>query len=140
MLLLLERKRVIAEGAGAAPLAALIAGKVKIREGSKVVLVVSGGNVDTPLLDRVIHQGLLRNGRILQARVVLDDVPGALAALLSVIARAGGNILSIQHERGGRDLPVQKVRVALEIETRDEEHTGEVERGVASAGYRLDIG
>jgi len=139
MLLLLERKRVIAEGAGAAPLAALLSGKVKIRQGSRVVLVVSGGNVDTPLLDRVIHQGLVRNGRVLQAEVVLEDVPGALARLLSVIATAGGNILQIHHVRGGRDLRVQAVRVALEVETRDEEHRRGVVREVEKAGYQIQI-
>jgi threonine dehydratase len=139
MLLLLERKRVIAEGAGAAPLAALLSGKVKIREGSRVVLVVSGGNIDTPLLDRVIHQGLVRNGRVLQAEVVLEDVPGALARLLSVIAETGGNILQIHHVRGGGDLPVHAVRVALEVETRDEEHRREVARAVEDAGYPIQI-
>jgi threonine dehydratase len=139
MLLLLERKRVIAEGAGAAPLAALLSGKVKTREGSRVVLVVSGGNVDTPLLDRVIHHGLILNGRVLQAEVILEDVPGALAGLLSVIARAGGNILQIHHVRGRRDLPVQAVRVALEVETRDEEHRREVVREVEKAGYPIQI-
>ena len=139
MLLLLERKKVIAEGAGAAPLAALVSGKVKIREGSRVVLVVSGGNVDTPLLDRVIHQGLVRNGRVLQAEVVLEDVPGALARLLSVIAKTGGNILQIQHVRGGRDLPVQSVRVALEVETRDEDHRREIVREVEAAGYLIHL-
>jgi threonine dehydratase len=137
MLLLLERKKVIAEGAGAAPLAALISGKVKAGKGSRVVLVVSGGNVDTPLLDRVIHRGLLRSGRVLQAAVVLDDTPGALARLLSVIARAGGNILQIHHERGGRDLPVHSVRVALEIETRNGEHGREIAGEVEEAGYHL---
>ena len=139
MLLLLERKRVIAEGAGAAPLAALLSGKVKIREGSRVVLVVSGGNVDTPLLDRVIHQGLIRNGRVLQAEVVLEDVPGALARLLSVIAGTGGNILQIHHVRGGTDIPVQAVRVALEVETRDEEHRKEVAGAVEKAGYVIQV-
>ena len=137
MLLLLERKRVIAEGAGAAPLAALIAGKVKAVEGSRVVLVVSGGNVDTPLLERVIHQGLVRNGRILTAEVVLDDVPGALAGLLAVIAAAGGNILQIHHLRGGADLPVRSVRVSLEVETRDEEHRQDIVQAAGEAGYRL---
>jgi len=139
MLLLLERKRVIAEGAGAAPLAALISGRMKVREGSRVVLVVSGGNVDTPLLDRVIHQGLIRNGRILQAVVVLEDVPGALAGLLGVIAGMGGNILQINHVRGGRDLPVQEVRVALDIETRDEEHGRDLVKGMEEAGYPVEI-
>jgi threonine dehydratase len=139
MLLLLERKRVIAEGAGAATLAALISGRVKVPGGSRVVLVVSGGNVDTPLLDRVIHQGLVRDGRVLQGEVILSDVPGALAGLLSVIAGAGGNILQIHHARGGRDLPVQGVRVALEIETRGEEHGSELAREVEGAGYRLEL-
>jgi len=139
MLLLLERKRVIAEGAGAAPLAALLSGKVRLREGSRVVLVVSGGNVDTPLLDRVIHRGLVRTGRMIQAEVVLGDVPGALAGLLGVIARAGGNILQIHHVRGGRDLPVQAVRVALEIETRDGEHGRTILGEVEGAGYRVEI-
>ena len=139
MLHLLERKKVIAEGAGAAPLAALLSGKVKAREGSRVVLVVSGGNVDTPLLDRVIHQGLIRNGRVLQAEVVLEDVPGALARLLSVIAGTGGNILQIHHVRGGTDIPVQAVRVALEVETRDEEHRKEVAGAVEKAGYVIQV-
>lgn len=139
MLLLLERKKVIAEGAGAAPLAALLSGRVRGGEGSRVVLVVSGGNVDTPLLDRVIHRGLVRNGRILQAEVVLSDVPGALAGLLSVIARVGGNILQIHHVRGDRDLPVRAVRVALELETRDGEHARELAAEMEGAGYRVTI-
>ncbi|HMA04588.1 MAG TPA: threonine ammonia-lyase [Methanomicrobiales archaeon] len=138
MLLLLERKRVVAEGAGAVTLAALASGRLKVREGSRVVLVVSGGNVDTPLLDRVIHQGLIRNGRILQAEVVLEDAPGALAGLLGVVAGIGGNILQITHLRGGRDLPVQAVRVALDIETRDEEHGRELVKGMEGAGYRVE--
>jgi threonine dehydratase len=87
----------------------------------------------------VIHRGLIRNGRMLQAGVILEDVPGALAGLLGIIARAGGNILQIHHVRGGGDLPVQAVRVALEIETRDREHgriiTGELE----GAGYRVEV-
>jgi threonine dehydratase len=139
MLLLLERKRIIAEGAGAAPLAALASGKVKVREGSRVVLVVSGGNVDTPLLDRVIHHGLVRNGRVIQAEVILSDVPGDLARLLSEIAGLGGNILQIHQVREGRDLPVQSVRVALDIETRDEEHGRELAKAVKGAGYRLEV-
>jgi len=138
MLLLLERKKVIAEGAGAAPLAALLSGKVRAREGSRVVLVVSGGNVDTPLLDRVIHHDLVRSGRILQVEVVLDDVPGALAGFLSVIAAEGGNILQIHHARGGRDLPVRSVRVALEVETRDGGHRQRLLAELGRAGYRVE--
>jgi threonine dehydratase len=139
MLLLLERKKVIAEGAGAAPLAALLSGRVGLPAGSRIVLVVSGGNVDTPLLDRVIHRGLVRTGRMIQAEVILEDVPGALADLLGIIARAGGNILQIHHVRGGQDIPVQAVRVALEIETRDREHGRTLLGEVEGAGYRVEI-
>jgi threonine dehydratase len=139
MLLLLERKKVIAEGAGAAPLAALISGKVKAEEGSRVVLVVSGGNVETHLLERVIHRGLVGTGRILQVEIVLEDIPGSLARLLGVVAAAGGNILQIHHTRGGRDLPVHSVRIALEIETRNGEHGKEILRRVEEAGYRAEM-
>ncbi|HVP24352.1 MAG TPA: threonine ammonia-lyase [Methanomicrobiales archaeon] len=139
MLLLLERKKVIAEGAGAAPLAALISGKVKAEEGSRVVLVVSGGNVETHLLERVIHRGLVGTGRILQVEIVLEDIPGSLARLLGVVAAAGGNILQIHHTRGGRDLPVHSVRIALEVETRDGEHGKEILRRVEEAGYRAEM-
>jgi len=139
MLLLLERKRVIAEGAGAAPLAALLSGKVRIGAGSRVVLVVSGGNVDTPLLDRVIHQGLVRDGRVLLAEVVLEDVPGALARLLAVVAGAGGNLLQIHQVRGGRDITVREVRVSLEIEVRDGDHARELVKLIGGARYRVDL-
>jgi threonine dehydratase len=101
--------------------------------------VVSGGNVDTPLLDRVIHQGLVRDGRVLLAEVVLHDVPGALARLLVVIAGGGGNILQIHQVRGGRDIPVQAVRVSLEIEARDGDQAGELVKLIERAGYRVDL-
>ena len=79
ILLLLERKKVLAEGAGAAPLAALLGSSVVLPKGSKVVLLISGGNVDSPLLDRIIRQGLLRHGRIMRLSVTLEDKPGSLA-------------------------------------------------------------
>ena len=93
MLLLLERKHVVAEGAGAAPLAAILNGSIKIPKGSTVVLVISGGNVDSAQLFRIARQAMARQGRILRFSVLLNDRPGALAELLSVIALQGGNIL-----------------------------------------------
>jgi len=88
MVLLMERKKVLAEGAGAVPLAALLGGAVAIPPGSRVILVISGGNVDSPLLERVIRQELFRKGRILRFSVCLDDIPGTLAAFLAIIARS----------------------------------------------------
>jgi threonine dehydratase len=137
MLLLLERKHVVAEGAGAAPLAALLNGSITIPPGSTVVLVISGGNVDSAQLFRVVRQAMARQGRILRFSVLLDDRPGALAELLRVIADQGGNILDIDHTQGERDVPVMMARVEIELETRGREHAGSIQKAVQDAGYRI---
>jgi threonine dehydratase len=134
---LLERKKVLAEGAGAVALAALLNSKVEITKGSKVVLVISGGNVDAPLLDRILRQGLLRNGRIMQFSVCLEDVPGSLAQLLDLVARRQGNILHIHHARWGRNLPIHLIGVELEVETRGFEHIEKIAEELQEAGYRI---
>jgi threonine dehydratase len=135
MLLLLERKHVVAEGAGAAPLAALLNGTVPIRPGCTVVLVISGGNVDSALLFRIVRQAMVRQGRILRFSVVLDDAPGKLATLLGIIARERGNIVGISHTQGDTGIPVRMARVGLEIETRGKEHAAGLLEAVRSAGY-----
>lgn len=137
MFLLLERKRVVAEGAGAAPLAALLGGEIRHTEGKTVVLVISGGNVDSALLGRVIRQGQMRSGRILRFYAVLEDQPGELAKLLSIIATEQGNVLYIHHMRGERDLPVTSIRMEIEIETRGKEHGNRILRALTVAGYTL---
>ena len=100
MLLLLERKHIVAEGAGAVPLATLLNGSIDVQSGSTVVLVISGGNIESAQLFRVIRQSLARKGRIMHFSVILDDQPGALARLLAVIAKERGNILHIHHMQG----------------------------------------
>lgn len=137
ILMLLERKRILAEGAGAVSLAALNKLAGRLPEGSKVVLVISGGNVDSPLLDRVIRQGLFRHGRMVRFSVCLDDVPGTLASLLSFISRLKANVLHIHHDRSGGDLPVYRSRVELELETRGQEHVSEIVTELKKAGYDL---
>ena len=139
ILYLIERKKVIAEGAGAAPLAALLSGAVPVEPGSTVVLVISGGNIDSPLLERTIRHALVLRGRVLSCTVVLEDRPGSLAALLAVVAQEQGNILHIRHETGGRDLPVSSVRIRLDIETRGKDHTAAVLSGLKSAGYLTEL-
>jgi len=106
MLMLIERKRVLAEGAGAAPLAALLAGSPPIPQGSRVVLVISGGNVDSLLLDRIIAAGLSKQGRMMRFSVCLEDAPGSLAGLLSLLARLQANVVHIHHARNERNLPI----------------------------------
>lgn len=137
MLLLLERKHVVAEGAGAIPLATLLNGSIGIRAGSNVVLVITGGNVDSAQLFRIVRQAMVRQGRILRFSVLLDDQPGALAGLLSVIAMQGGNILHIDHTQGEGEVPVMRVRVEIELETRGWDHTRSIRSAIEEAGYGI---
>ncbi|WAC05170.1 MAG: threonine ammonia-lyase [Methanoregula sp.] len=139
MLWLIERKKVVAEGAGAIPLAALLSGSVPVKAESTVVLVISGGNIDSPHLERTIHHALIRRGRIMRCSVVLDDQPGALARFLAAVAQEQGNILHIHHEQGAYDLPVHEVRVTIEIETRGKGHIGSLSRALEQAGYRIRL-
>lgn len=139
VLWLIERKKVVAEGAGATPLAALLNGSVPIKAGSTVVLVITGGNIDSPQLERTIHHALIRRGRIMRCSVVLDDQPGALARFLAAVALEQGNILHIHHEQGVSDLPVHAVRVTFEIETRGKEHVASLFRALVQAGYRINV-
>ena len=140
MLLLLERKKVLAEGAGAAPLAAVLSGSAGVTPGSRVVLVVSGGNLDIPLLERVIRRGLVRTGRVLHLTATIDDAPGALAGMLSVIGSSGGNILHIHHGRGDPGIGITAVRLDLVIETRGPDHSRHIVGMLREAGYRVGEG
>jgi threonine dehydratase len=140
MLMLIERKKVLSEGAGSVPLAALLGRSVEIPKGSTVILVISGGNVDSPLLERVIRQGLFRNGRIMRFSVCLDDAPWALAGLLAITARLKANVLHIYHQRSGRNLPVTLSHVEVELETRGAAHIEEIIHELQQGGYEIDCG
>jgi threonine dehydratase len=137
--LLMERKKVIAEGAGATPLAALLTGNLPVGDRKSLVLVISGGNIDSPLLERILRQGLLDKGRIMRISVCIDDVPGSLARLLTVIAEAGGNILDIHQVRGGRNLALFTSRVDLEIESRGSDHIRDIRGTLEKKGYTLRV-
>jgi threonine dehydratase len=138
MLELLERKKVLAEGSGAVPLAAMLGEQLGSLSGKAVVLVISGGNVDTHLLGRILRQGLFKSNRIMRFSVQLSDVPGALAGLLEVVANCRGNILHVSHDRLGRHLPVELTRVELEVETRGPEHIEELLEALSKSGYDVD--
>jgi threonine dehydratase len=138
ILMLMEKKRIVAEGAGATPLAALLSRRGSIG-GKKVVLIVSGGNIDVNLLDRIIEKGLSQTGRVVRFGVLLGDAPGALAKLSSLVAQYKANILHIVHERAAKDIPIGFSRVILVLETRGQEHIREIKKGLKKGNYPIQV-
>lgn len=137
VLMLLERKRILAEGAGAAPLAALLSGSIQMQQGSKVVLVISGGNVDSLLLDRIITRGLWKEGRMMTFSVCIENVPGSLQHLLDLVAQSQANIVHIHHSRDEKNLPLNFTRMDLELETRGPAHIEGIKESLKDAGYNI---
>ena len=138
ILMLMERKRIVAEGAGAAPLAALLSKRLKIKV-KKIVLLISGGNIDFHLLDRILEKGLAQTGRLVRISIVLRDVPGALGKLTTLVAQHPANILHIIHERAAKDIPIGFSKVTLVLETRGPDHIREIKRGFKEKGYSLQM-
>ncbi len=132
ILVLLEQEKTVAEGAGAAPLAALLHGRLPVR-GKKVAVVVSGGNIDVHLVSRILERGLAKSGRRMRLQVTLRDVPGALARLLETLAGLGANVLEVHHDRGGM-VGLGEALVELVLETRGYTHVQEIEEALAARG------
>lgn len=137
ILCLLEVEKTVVEGAGAAPLAALLGGKASALEGRRVVLVLSGGNIDVTLLARVIEQGLARDGRLARLTVVVPDRPGALARVLALVAAERCNVLQIEHDRAFAPAGVGESAVTLTLETAGPEQIAAVLAALRAAGHRL---
>jgi threonine dehydratase len=137
MYALLERKKVLAEGAGAAPLAALLSGKIPTEPRERVVVIISGGNIDPFLFERIFRKGLFDAGKIQEWSFELEEGPQSLPMLLTLIAREGGTITRIEQERGSSQLPPHLVRVVLEIETRGPEHRERILSKLQNAGYSV---
>jgi threonine dehydratase len=123
--LLLEQAKVLAEGAGAIPLAALLADP-SLAEGGPTVLVISGGNLDPFLIDRVLFLGLAGEGRLLRLTATLPDAPGRLAEFLQVAAETNANVRHIVHDRDTAARGPRDVLISVELEVRDAEHGAEV--------------
>ncbi len=139
MLMLLEQKKILAEGSGAVGLAALVNESVKVPSKANIILLISGGNVDSPLLGRILRKGLMKNGRMMRFEVTLDDMPGSLSRLLSLVASMKANVLHIYHDRNLRDLAIYRTRVDLEIETRGRQHLDEIAAELKKEGYRFKL-
>jgi threonine dehydratase len=136
VLLFMERKKLVVEGAGASPLAALLLNKDRFK-GKKIVLVASGGNIDLTLVDRIIRKGLVASGRISTFEVIVDDVPGSLQAIAGIIASNRANILDISHDRLREGMPVGKIPVAFTIELRSKDSLNNILSNIVSAGFSL---
>jgi threonine dehydratase len=134
---LLEQSKIVVEGAGAVPVAALLY-HPKIASGSNVALVLSGGNIDVNMLGKIINSGLGKAGRFMTIEVNLDDEPGSLHALLSHIARLSANVLTIEHDRTSVKAPFGKTLVTLHLETRGYEHIEQIARELGRF-YSFDI-
>lgn len=135
MLTLLERHKVVCEGAGAMPSAAVMSGKVDASKYGKIVCVVSGGNVDTSTLTKILNKALVYSGRITEISTTVVDKPGNLTKLLDIVSSTGANILEINHVRDTEEAPIGCCIVKLVVETRDREHKDEVYAALAAKGY-----
>ena len=127
-------KKTIAEGAGAAGLAALLSYPSKFT-GKRVGLVLCGGNIDTRLLASVLTRSLVREKRLANIRIIGDDRPGLLARVSTVIGNCGANIIEVAHNRLALDVPAKGAEFDILIETRDAQHTQEVVEALTAAGY-----
>jgi len=133
---LLERMKLVVEGAGAASVAALLAGKVG--GSGTVVPLLSGGNIDPTLLISVMRHGLTLSGRHLVIRTRLADRPGELIKLLSLVAEERGNVVSIKHHREGMDVPVTESEVELTLTLKDQDHCNELLQVLVERGYPVE--
>jgi threonine dehydratase len=136
IVLCLERAKLVVEGAGAAGLAALLAGKVE-GEGPAAT-ILSGGNIDPTLLISIMRHGLTLAGRYLVVRTRLVDRPGELIKVLSLVAREHGNVISVEHHREGMDVPVTESEIELTLAMRDNEHCKTLLQAMREAGYAVE--
>ena len=136
MVFLMERSKLVVEGAGAVGVAALLAGKLPGPVDGTTVLVLSGGNVGAGLLAEVARRHETQAHRRLVLSVRIPDLPGTLAALLAMVGRTGANLVDVQHIREGLDLHIQETAVQLVLETRGAEHAAAVRAAIEAGGYR----
>jgi len=138
IVMLIERTKLVAEPAGAAGVAALLMGRVSASGPTATIL--SGGNIDPLLLQRVIGHGLAASSRYLKLRILLPDVPGQLVRTASIVAGKNANVVEVVHTRHATELPISDVELELHIETRGVEHGQEVVSALREAGYQVRVG
>ena len=136
ILALIEKQKLIAEGAGAVSVAAAMFGKLPLK-GKKVVCLVSGGNIDVNILSRVITRGLVTSGRNATLQIALEDKPGQLEGVSRIISQCGGNVVSVHHERSDANMPIASCYLKIGLETRDFAQIEEIRAALTKAGFTL---
>ena len=136
--MLIEIEKTVAEGAGAATLAALLANPERFT-GREVGIVVSGGNIDSRMLANILMRGLVREGRMVKIRVEISDQPGVLARVAQVIGETGGNIIEVYHQRMFYDVPAKLAELDIVAETRDAAHADEIITALTARGFRTRL-
>ena len=137
ILWMIEKNKIVMEGAGALPVATLMHGPLDF-SGKKVVAVVSGGNIDVNTISRIIERGLIKTGRRTTLATTVQDRPGQLARLVEAVAAQGVNVLSINHDRNRSRLELGEAQVELVLETNDRDHIARIKDSLEKLGYEVD--
>ena len=133
---LIEKQKLIAEGAGALSVAAAIFNKLPI-EGKKTVCLVSGGNIDVNILSRVINRGLMKEGRLSDLTIELLDKPGQLRDVSTIIAQSGANVVRVRHNQGGKGMEINECYLSVTLETKNAQHLEEIKKTFTDKGYKI---
>ena len=136
ILTLMERQKLIAEGAGATSVAAVLSDKIPV-EGKNVVCVVSGGNIDVNILSRVLTRGLKSSGRNVNMQIALEDKPGQLVLVSTIISQCGGNIINVRYERSDLNMPISSCYLTIGMETKNFDHIKLIKEKLTEAGLRI---
>lgn len=136
ILALMEKQKLVSEGAGATAVAAVISNKIPVK-GKNVVCVVSGGNIDVNILSRVLTRGLSSSGRNVSMQIALEDKPGQLVLVSTVISKCGGNIINVRYERSDLNMPISSCYLTIGMETRDFAHIKLIEQKLTEAGLKI---
>ena len=137
ILAMMEQQKLIAEGAGAVPVAAVMFDKIPELKGKKVLCLVSGGNIDVTILNRVIERGLITSGRTCLLNIELIDKPGQLKGVSRIIADLGANVISIHHERANEGSDINGCYLRIILETRNRSHIEQIYEALSKEGYKI---
>ena len=136
ILTLMERQKLVSEGAGATAVAAVLSDKIKA-EGKNVVCIVSGGNIDVNILSRVLTRGLKASGRNVNMQIALEDKPGQLVLVSSIISKCGGNIINVRYERSDLNMPISSCYLTIGMETKNFEQINFIKDKLTEAGLKI---